>query len=113
MVEDDWLSVEVAEIGEENIGEIPDADLDTKNDDDVDIGDDEDIPDIEDFDEENNLVDEDPVSNVIYDMTDKYRLRPGATHFYQLEPMTLVSLMTSITKLRKFGCLDIQKPNDH
>eukprot|EP01126_Amoeba_proteus_P028949 TRINITY_DN284_c0_g2_i3.p1 TRINITY_DN284_c0_g2~~TRINITY_DN284_c0_g2_i3.p1 ORF type:complete len:231 (+),score=44.26 TRINITY_DN284_c0_g2_i3:454-1146(+) len=111
MVEDDWLSVEVAEIGEENIGEIPDADLDTKNDDDVDIGDDEDIPDIEDFDEENNLVDEDPamargntfLSTRTYDISityDKYYQTPKVWLFGYSEtqrPLTAQEMFMDIS----------------
>eukprot|EP01126_Amoeba_proteus_P028944 TRINITY_DN284_c0_g1_i2.p1 TRINITY_DN284_c0_g1~~TRINITY_DN284_c0_g1_i2.p1 ORF type:complete len:287 (-),score=63.61 TRINITY_DN284_c0_g1_i2:161-1021(-) len=111
MVEDDWLSVEVTEIGEENIGEIPDADLDTKNDDDVDIGDDEDIPDIEDFDEENNLVDEDPatargntfLSTRTYDISityDKYYQTPKVWLFGYSEtqrPLTAQEMFMDIS----------------
>lgn len=62
MVEDDeWLAVENADTcANDTPQEIPDIDAE-KPVDVTELGDDDDIPDMDDFDEENNLVEEDPV----------------------------------------------------
>lgn len=62
MVDDDWLAVETAETvaEEEPPQEIPDVNAD-KPIDVNELGDDDDIPDMEDFSEEDNLVEDDKV----------------------------------------------------
>eukprot|EP01126_Amoeba_proteus_P009450 TRINITY_DN1357_c0_g1_i10.p1 TRINITY_DN1357_c0_g1~~TRINITY_DN1357_c0_g1_i10.p1 ORF type:complete len:286 (-),score=64.13 TRINITY_DN1357_c0_g1_i10:220-1077(-) len=110
MVEDDWLSVEMAD-GEDNVGEIPDVDLNKNVEDEVDVGDDEDIPDIEDFSDENNMVEEDPAvarENTIlksraYDISityDKYYQTPKVWLFGYSEnqrPLTATEMFMDIS----------------
>lgn len=64
MVEDDeWLAVETCETADDQpVEEIPDGKEEKPLEDLAAIGDDEDIPDAEDYEEEDNLVEEDPAT---------------------------------------------------
>lgn len=114
MVEDDeWLAVEAAETAfEEAAQEIPDIE-DKNKPAEVDVGGDEDdIPDMDEFDEDDNLVEEDPVGSLFRLFSHCYRLPLKATQSSRPGPTTLVLPTTNITRPLRFGFLVTPRPRD-
>jgi len=114
IVEDDWLSVdaEILAAGEDEVEDIPDATTDSKQVEEEVVDDDEDIPDMEEFEEENNLKEIDPAAaktNTIlktrtYDISityDKYYQTPRVWLFGYSEtqrPLTAQEIFMDISQ---------------